>query len=120
MTPYRAKSDCSAQISARFIEDRIVPILLGLDTGGTYTDAVLFDQAQEAGSAAGVLATAKSLTTKHDLAIGLKGAIEAVLPRLARRYETGRYRAGLHVDDARHQRHRRRPRRADLPHSAGL
>ncbi|MDY0871055.1 hydantoinase/oxoprolinase family protein [Dongia rigui] len=71
-----------------------MPILLGLDTGGTYTDAVLFDQAQgmsgpgisTAADAAhihgGVLATAKSLTTKHDLSIGLKGAIEAVLPRL--------------------------------------
>lgn len=53
-----------------------MPILLGLDTGGTYTDAVLFDPA------AGVLATAKSLTTKHDLAIGLGGAMEAVLPHL--------------------------------------
>ena len=53
-----------------------MPILLGLDTGGTYTDAVLFDPA------AGVIATAKSLTTKHDLAIGLQGAIAAVLPHL--------------------------------------
>ena len=53
-----------------------MPILLGLDTGGTYTDAVLFDPA------AGVIASAKSLTTKHDLAIGLKGAMEGVLPHL--------------------------------------
>ncbi len=53
-----------------------MPILLGLDTGGTYTDAVLFDPAT------GVLATAKSLTTKHDLAIGLGGAMAAVLPHL--------------------------------------
>ncbi|MET1029186.1 MAG: hydantoinase/oxoprolinase family protein [Dongiaceae bacterium] len=53
-----------------------MPILLGLDTGGTYTDAVLFDPAK------GVLATAKSLTTKHDLAIGLGGAMAAVLPHL--------------------------------------
>ncbi|HVI88090.1 MAG TPA: hydantoinase/oxoprolinase family protein [Dongiaceae bacterium] len=53
-----------------------MPILLGLDTGGTYTDAVLFDPAE------GVIATAKSLTTKHDLAIGLGGAMEAVLPHL--------------------------------------
>ena len=70
-----------------------MPILLCLDTGGTYTDAVLFDQAKGAANSGGthadaklvhggVLATAKSLTTKHDLAIGLKGAIEAVLPRL--------------------------------------
>lgn len=48
-------------------------ILLGLDTGGTYTDAVLFDPLR------GVIATAKALTTKHDLSIGLGKAIEAVL-----------------------------------------
>lgn len=53
-----------------------MPILLGLDTGGTYTDAVLFDPAK------GVLATAKSLTTKHDLALGLKGAMDGVLQHL--------------------------------------
>jgi len=53
-----------------------VPILLGLDTGGTYTDAVLFDPE------AGVIASAKSLTTKHNLSIGLKGAITRVLPHL--------------------------------------
>jgi N-methylhydantoinase A/oxoprolinase/acetone carboxylase beta subunit len=50
-----------------------LPLFLGLDTGGTYTDAVLFDPAK------GVLAAAKSLTTKHDLSIGLKGAMEGVL-----------------------------------------
>jgi N-methylhydantoinase A/oxoprolinase/acetone carboxylase beta subunit len=48
-------------------------LFLGLDTGGTYTDAVLFDTAK------GVLAAAKSLTTKHDLSIGLRGAMEGVL-----------------------------------------
>ena len=48
-------------------------ILLGIDTGGTYTDAVLFDEQH------GVLRTAKSLTTKHDLSIGVRGAVEAVL-----------------------------------------
>jgi len=53
-----------------------VPILLGLDTGGTYTDAVLFDPRK------GVLASAKALTTKHNLSIGLQGAIEKVLPHL--------------------------------------
>jgi N-methylhydantoinase A/oxoprolinase/acetone carboxylase beta subunit len=52
-----------------------LPLFLGLDTGGTYTDAVLFDPAK------GVLAAAKSLTTKHDLSIGLKGAMEGVLGR---------------------------------------
>ncbi len=47
---------------------------LGIDTGGTYTDAVLFDKEH------GVLASAKALTTKYDLAVGIRDAIEAVLP----------------------------------------
>jgi hypothetical protein len=51
--------------------------LLGFDTGGTYTDAVLFDPARGA-----VAAAAKALTTKHNLAIGLRGAMEAVLRQL--------------------------------------
>ena len=50
-------------------------ILLGIDTGGTYTDAVLFSDN------AGVLAKAKSLTTKHDLVIGISGAVDAVLAK---------------------------------------
>ncbi len=48
-------------------------ILLGLDTGGTYTDAVLMDRRL------GVIATAKSLTTHDDLSQGIAGAIEQVL-----------------------------------------
>lgn len=48
-------------------------VLLGIDTGGTYTDAVLFTHED------GVLAKAKSLTTKHDLSIGISGAVNAVL-----------------------------------------
>ncbi len=51
--------------------------LLGFDTGGTYTDAVLFDPVRGT-----VAAAAKALTTKHDLAIGLRGAMEAVLRQL--------------------------------------
>jgi len=51
--------------------------LLGFDTGGTYTDAVLFDPVRGI-----VAAAAKALTTKHDLAIGLRGAMEAVLRQL--------------------------------------
>ncbi|MEO0937537.1 MAG: hydantoinase/oxoprolinase family protein [Pseudomonadota bacterium] len=47
-------------------------LLLGVDTGGTYTDAVLIE-----GDA--VIASAKSLTTRHDLAIGVGGAVRAVL-----------------------------------------
>ena len=47
--------------------------MLGIDTGGTYTDAVLFDET------AGVLASGKSLTTKHDLALGVGRAVDSVL-----------------------------------------
>ena len=49
-------------------------LIVGLDTGGTYTDGVLFDPEQ------GVLRSGKSLTTKHDLSIGLGGALGQVLP----------------------------------------
>ncbi|MEP4194536.1 MAG: hydantoinase/oxoprolinase family protein [Aliishimia sp.] len=46
---------------------------LGVDTGGTYTDAVLIRDEQT------VVASAKALTTRHDLAIGVGGAVQAVL-----------------------------------------
>lgn len=49
-------------------------LLLGIDTGGTYTDAVLFDDKQNQ-----VIAKAKSLTTRHDLAIGISGAVTRVI-----------------------------------------
>jgi N-methylhydantoinase A/oxoprolinase/acetone carboxylase beta subunit len=52
-------------------------VFLGIDTGGTYTDAVLLDDE------GGVLAGAKALTTRHDLAEGIRGAVEAVLPAAA-------------------------------------
>ena len=48
---------------------------LGIDTGGTYTDAVLYDPAR------GVIAAAKALTTRHDLALGVGAAIAGVLPK---------------------------------------
>jgi N-methylhydantoinase A/oxoprolinase/acetone carboxylase beta subunit len=64
-----------------FTSERDLPILLGLDTGGTYTDAVLFDPTR-GDLDGGVLAKAKALTTKHDLSIGLTGAVEAILPHL--------------------------------------
>ncbi len=48
-------------------------ILLGVDTGGTYTDAVLIRDEEH------VIASAKALTTRHDLAIGVGGAVRAVL-----------------------------------------
>ncbi|MEQ9489384.1 MAG: hydantoinase/oxoprolinase family protein [Alphaproteobacteria bacterium] len=49
------------------------PLLLGLDTGGTFTDAAL---CREDGT---VEFAAKSLTTKADLSIGIGKAIDAVL-----------------------------------------
>src|SRR5271156_816432 len=49
---------------------------LGLDTGGTFTDAVLLADGRR------VVATAKSLTTPWDLAIGIGRAIRAVLEEL--------------------------------------
>ena len=48
-------------------------LALGVDTGGTYTDAVLIRDEAE------VIASAKSLTTRADLAIGIGRAIQAVL-----------------------------------------
>ncbi|WP_135502559.1 hydantoinase/oxoprolinase N-terminal domain-containing protein [Roseovarius aestuariivivens] len=48
-------------------------ILLGVDTGGTYTDAVLIRDETD------VVASAKALTTRHDLAEGIGAAIAAVL-----------------------------------------
>ncbi|WP_027135211.1 hydantoinase/oxoprolinase N-terminal domain-containing protein [Geminicoccus roseus] len=46
---------------------------LGIDTGGTYTDAVLFDPDK------GVVRAAKALTTKHDLTIGVRAAVSEAL-----------------------------------------
>ncbi len=48
-------------------------ISIGIDTGGTYTDAAVFDfERQE------VLATAKALTTKEDLSVGIGNALDAL------------------------------------------
>ena len=49
-------------------------ILLGIDTGGTYTDAVLLDDER------GVIGKAKALTIKYDLSVGIENAVKAVLP----------------------------------------
>jgi len=48
-------------------------IALGIDTGGTYTDAVLLDQ-----PAGRVIATSKALTTHHNLSLGIISAITSV------------------------------------------
>ena len=49
---------------------------LGLDTGGTFTDAVVLADGRD------VLASAKALTTPWNLAIGIGHAIRAVLEKL--------------------------------------
>ncbi len=43
---------------------------LGIDTGGTFTDAVLLDESKQ------VVAAAKSLTTRFDLALGIGAALD--------------------------------------------
>ncbi|WP_103258941.1 hydantoinase/oxoprolinase N-terminal domain-containing protein [Tabrizicola aquatica] len=49
-------------------------IFLGVDTGGTYTDAVILDEAANR-----VLGKAKALTSRHDLAIGIGQAVDAAI-----------------------------------------
>ena len=44
---------------------------IGIDTGGTYTDAVVCDLDRHE-----ILGTAKALTTKEDLTVGILGAID--------------------------------------------
>jgi N-methylhydantoinase A/oxoprolinase/acetone carboxylase beta subunit len=48
--------------------------VIGIDTGGTYTDAVILDQQQRV-----ILASAKAITTKGNLAIGIGEAMANVL-----------------------------------------
>lgn len=47
--------------------------IVGIDTGGTYTDAVVMDRATRR-----ILAAAKRATTHHDLSLGIGQALEAV------------------------------------------
>lgn len=49
-------------------------VLLGVDTGGTFTDAAVLD-----GEATRVLGKAKALTTRGDLAVGIGGAVDAAM-----------------------------------------
>ncbi|HST41700.1 MAG TPA: hydantoinase/oxoprolinase N-terminal domain-containing protein, partial [Conexibacter sp.] len=51
-------------------------MLLGVDVGGTFTDAVLFGD--------GLLVTAKSPTTPEDQSLGVMAAVAAVLERAGR------------------------------------
>ncbi|MBQ9996932.1 MAG: hydantoinase/oxoprolinase family protein [Clostridia bacterium] len=52
---------------------------IGIDTGGTYTDAVLYNFEDKS-----ILGSAKSLTTKNDLSIGILGAIDGLPADLVR------------------------------------
>ena len=49
-------------------------LVIGLDTGGTFTDAALLDTTKGM-----VIGTGKSLTTRADLSVGVGGAIRRVL-----------------------------------------
>lgn len=47
--------------------------ILGMDTGGTYTDGVIIDASERK-----IIKKAKALTTKKDLTIGIKNCIDAL------------------------------------------
>ncbi len=49
-------------------------LLLGVDTGGTYTDAVAISAVTGE-----IVASAKALTTRHDLAVGVSEALSSVV-----------------------------------------
>lgn len=55
---------------------------IGIDTGGTYTDAVIYNFENKT-----ILGTAKSPTTKNDLSVGILGAIDALPADLTRQAE---------------------------------
>lgn len=55
---------------------------IGIDTGGTYTDAVIYDFETKR-----ILGSAKSLTTKQDLTVGILGAIDGLPNELATKAE---------------------------------
>ena len=48
--------------------------ILGLDTGGTFTDAAIIDSDNFS-----VIRTSKSLTTRHDLSVGVGHAMKLAL-----------------------------------------
>lgn len=55
---------------------------IGIDTGGTYTDAILYDFEHKE-----ILASAKALTTKTDLSEGIGKALDGLPQELARKAE---------------------------------
>lgn len=61
-------------------DDPVPSYLIGIDTGGTYTDAAIVDPASHK-----ILATAKALTTKGDLSIGVNEAMTMALSKVEAR-----------------------------------
>lgn len=55
---------------------------LGIDAGGTYTDAVIYDLGRKQ-----VLAKAKALTTYHDLVEGIRNALAQIPDKLLRKVQ---------------------------------
>jgi len=51
-------------------------LFLGIDTGGTHTDAVVFDPSGQT-----VLAAAKALTTHHELSLGISEALAGLMEK---------------------------------------
>ncbi|MCP4962865.1 MAG: hydantoinase/oxoprolinase family protein [Actinomycetia bacterium] len=62
--------------------DELTRIGLGVDAGGTYTDAVLYDL-----NADRVITKAKALTTKWDFTVGIVAALESLDPETLSRTE---------------------------------
>ena len=56
---------------------------IGIDTGGTCTDAVLYDYDDKK-----VLASAKALTTKQNLTVGIQNALNGLPSDLVKKAET--------------------------------
>ena len=59
-----------------------IKIGIGIDTGGTYTDAVIYDF-----EAKTILDTSKALTTKEDLSIGILEALDSLTPGYLKKAE---------------------------------
>lgn len=53
-------------------------LVLGIDTGGTFTDAIVLDRSEPTAGGE-VIATAKAPTTHDDLAVGIAAAVDAVV-----------------------------------------
>lgn len=63
-------------------KDQTVTLGIGIDTGGTYTDCVLYDFKENK-----VLASGKSLTTRENLSLGIGKALDFVPRELAQKAE---------------------------------